>query len=159
MGAADRCRGIHRHAGQLSPRNLTPVSLAILPRAILKYSYATRLSCIGFAYFVDILSAVPRLWAVRTNGGWCLALLLAVLVAMASLDRVPDPPAVRPDHPQVKNSASFAQLATPPVHSSPLIAMLQPAADRGASFAVAPVTHRGLILVVKRATDSSPPIL
>ncbi len=114
---------------------------------------------VAFGNFVVILSGVPRVWAVRTNAGWCLTWLLVVLVSMASLDRVPDPPAVRPDYTQIKISAPHAQLATPAVRCSLLVAMLQPPVERRASLTAVPVGHRGLTLVLRRAADSSPPIL
>ncbi|HLJ47361.1 MAG TPA: hypothetical protein VKU01_15195 [Bryobacteraceae bacterium] len=109
--------------------------------------------------FVAILCIVHRAGTARIKANWWLSWLLVVFVVMASVDRLPDPPAAKPDCTQFTISPSHGQPASLASHWSLLFATLQSPPERRAILAVVAVSHRSRILVLERTTDSSPPIL
>lgn len=88
-----------------------------------------------------------------------LTWLLVLLVVMASVDRLPDPPATRSNYTQFKISGSHEQPARLDTPRPLLAALVQPPLDRPISLPVAPVSRSSRTLVLRRASDSSPPIL
>ncbi|HWE48560.1 MAG TPA: hypothetical protein VG273_02150 [Bryobacteraceae bacterium] len=98
-----------------------------------------------------------RAWSARTKAGWGLAWLLAILVLLATVDRLPDPPAASPDCTQLKISATHGQLLGPAAPGASPVSLHHPPGEYRAIIAAVPVGHQSRILIAGRATDSSPP--
>jgi hypothetical protein len=111
----------------------------------------------GSPSVVAILSAVRRVEAGRMKAVSCLTWLLALLVVMASLDRLPDPPAARPDYAQSKSSGPHEQPADAAAPCPGLVVALHPLSNHGTVAISEPVPPRSQIVVLERASDTSPP--
>lgn len=105
------------------------------------------------------LNPMNRARAAATLAIRGLSWLLVLLVVMASVDRLPDPPAARSNYTQFQISSSHekpASLATP----CPLpVALIQPSLEGFTSLPAARVSHSGRSILLRRASDSSPPVL
>jgi hypothetical protein len=82
--------------------------------------------------------------------------LLALLVLIASVDRVPDPPAAGPKYSQSNISISYAPPSAPAASDLALVT-LKPVFDGGRSCHPLPVRRIRPAFAPRRATDSSPP--
>src|SRR5256885_6562250 len=100
-------------------------------------------------HFVAILSAVHRPSAARSPLVCALTWLLAALIVMASIDRLPDPPAARRDNTQFKISSSHEQPANLTADSWSLtIATLQPLLERRYNLLPLAVSRYGKTLAL-----------
>jgi len=88
---------------------------------------------------------------------WGLQWLLALLVLIASVDRLPDPPAARPDYTQFRISASHEQPVAVAAEWPLPSATQEPIFQRGESLLPSPIRRISPTFAMRRATDSSPP--
>jgi hypothetical protein len=102
--------------------------------------------------------AVHRAWAAWSQAILGLTWLLVLAVVMASVDRLPDPPAARRDYTQFKISNSHEQPASLGAALPLLAALIQPPLEHVTSLPSAPVSHSSRALLLWRASDSSPPV-
>ena len=104
-------------------------------------------------------SATHRAWSAGAEAFRVLTLLLAVLVFMASVDRLPDPPAAKSNYTQYKISSSPHQAASLGAPCARPLALFRPAVERCTDRSITSSGDSNRLLLLQRSTDSSPPTL
>ena len=104
----------------------------------------------------DVLLLFWRVAHKRMKSICCLVWILTALVIATTVDRVPDPPATRPNATQFRVSGPLELLVSLP--SAPVFAPSRAQSERSRAFYVSdlpPRSHR--VDPLERATDPSPP--